>query len=587
MQSTNGKDADWRLLWRLIRIVKEDSRALYGVLALIPIGIGANLLQPYLLKLTIDTAIVGPNPSELLKLCTVFLVVVLLGYVTSTLGEYGLQVIGMTTLKRLRERIFRHVMQQGQGFFDKRTTGALMTRTTNDVEAIYESIAWGGIGRVTDAFAIIATVIIMLALDWRLTIVAFIFSPVIVFVVNLFRRNIRRLFTEIRELLSELNGYFAEQIHGMTELQLHGGRIAAKHRFDAKAGSYLKLYKTANWWDAGLYSIMDGMSALAVGLMIIAASYLMGVGDVGVTLGLIVAFVDYLTKVFVPIREFSGKFASIQRALTALERIFELIDTQEQIREGSTELEIGEHDLVFEDVSFRYREDTSYAVKDISFRVNPGEVVALVGETGSGKTTLGKLLLRRYEHFEGNILVGGHPIQKLTGMSLKQSISMVHQDPYIFDGSIEDNIRLWSKSVKRDALLRAVRASKIDALLEGSDKTLNYHVSERGRNLSAGERQLISIARAFARPSPVVILDEATANVDSATEKLIDDALTSLFKQKTMIVIAHRLSTIMKADRIVVLKQGRLIEQGTHFELCAGTLCPAIAGTLIVGGRGG
>ena len=563
------KPADWRLLLRLIRIVREDAKALYAVLAMIPIGIGANLLQPYLLKLTIDTAIDGPQPEELLQLCCIYMGVILIGYLTATLGEYGLQSIGMTTLKQLRKRIFRHVMRQGQSFFDKKTTGALMTRTTNDVEAIYESIAWGGIGLVTDAFAIMATLVIMLALDWRLTIVSFIFAPLIVFVVNLFRRNIRRLFTEIRHLLSVLNGYFAEQIHGMTELQLHGGRDAAKHRFDTQAKQYLKLYKAANWWDAGLYSVMDGMSALAVGLMVIAATYLMGIGDVGVTLGLIVAFIDYLTKVFVPIREFSGKFAAIQRALTALERIFELLDTKEQIPDGTVTLDSTHHKLEFVNVNFQYRADTPKALSNISFHVNPGEVVALVGETGSGKTTIGKLLLRQYAHFKGQVLVGGQCIHTLTDASLKSSISMVHQDPYIFDGTIEDNIRLWSSDVDTAAMDRAVTAAKVDELLQRTNKGLDHLVTERGRNLSAGERQLISIARAFARPSPIVILDEATANVDSATEQLIDDALSTLFEQKTMIVIAHRLSTIMKADRILVMKDGQLLEQGTHLELMA------------------
>jgi ATP-binding cassette subfamily B multidrug efflux pump len=567
MSQDNTQQADWNLLLRLVNMVRGSSRMIYGVLMLIPIGIAITVLQPYLLKLTIDTAIEAKSPERMLNLCGAYVLAIIFGFIISTLGEYGLQSIGMKTLKNIRRQIFQHVMKQGQSFFDQRTTGALMTRTTNDVEAIYESIAWGGVGLIKDALAIIATLVMMLVLDWRLTIVSFCFAPLIVYVVNLFRTNIRRIFSKIRQLLSVLNGFFAEQIHGMTEVQLHGGRNASIHRFERQAKEYLELYKTANWWDAGLYSIMDGMSALAVGLMLIAAAHIFGLGDASITVGLVVAFIDYLNRVFVPIRDFSGKFAGIQRALTALERIFDLLDTQSEIPDGVGQLDHAAPSIAISNVSFRYRPDSELALDDVSFRVNKGEVVALVGETGSGKTTIGKLIMRQYDGFEGSISVGGHPVETLKAQSLKSAISMVHQDPYIFDGTIEGNITLWSDQITPAELDRAIKGSRVDHLVSKMDLGLQHHVTERGRNLSAGERQLISIARALARPSPIVILDEATANVDSSTEKLIDDALSVLFQQKTMIVIAHRLSTIMKADRIVVMKKGKLVEQGKHDEL--------------------
>ena len=329
---------DWRLLKRLIRIVREESKYLWLVIALVPVGILASVLQPYLIKLTIDEAVVKSNAALLPKYCGTYLALVCLGYFATTVGDFGLQYAGMKTLRQLRSRLFGHIMRQGQSFFDKRTTGALMTRTTNDVDAVYESIAWGGIGLLTDGLAILSTIIIMLSMDWRLTLIVIAFSPLIVFIVNVFRKRIRVLFAELRQVLSELNGFFAEQIHGMTEVQLYRSAFASKTRFKTKAGHYLRLQKAANWWDAGLYSIMDGLSALAVGVMIISVSSWIGVGDEGVTLGLVVAFVDYLTRIFVPIRDFSGKFAIIQRALTALERIFELIDTDEMIRGGTKTL---------------------------------------------------------------------------------------------------------------------------------------------------------------------------------------------------------------------------------------------------------
>ena len=374
-------------------MVKSNSKMLLPVLALIPVGIALSVLQPYLLKLTIDQGIEGHDHEQLLQLSILYVAAILVGFVITTIGEYGLQSIGMNTLKQIRKTIFHHVMKQGQAFFDRRTTGALMTRTTNDVEAIYESIAWGGVGLIKDALAIVATLSMMLVLDWRLTLVSFCFAPLIVYVVNLFRKNIRKLFSEIRQLLSVLNGFFAEQIHGMTELQLHDGREAAIARFERQAKEYLDLYKRANWWDAGLYSIMDGMSALAVGLMLITAGHYVGIGDESVTVGLVVAFIDYLTRVFVPIRDFSGKFAGIQRALAALERIFDLLDTQAEIPSGTQVLTDESPEIELNNVSFKYRPDDTYALKDISFKIKEGEVIALVGETVSGKTTIGKLIM--------------------------------------------------------------------------------------------------------------------------------------------------------------------------------------------------
>ncbi len=484
-----------------------------------------------------------------------------------SLGLYGLQLMGLRALAVLRRDLFERVMSQGQRFFDRRTTGSLMTRTTNDVEAVYESLAWGAVGLITDALMILGTLVAMLWLDWRLTLVSFALSPVIVLVVDIFRRRLRTLFTHIRKSLSSLNGFFAEQINGMTVVQLYGGEARARRQFREMAHDYLETYRRANWWDAALYAIMDGMSAFALGLLLWYGATRFGVAGSGVTLGLLVAFIDYLNKVFVPIRELSGRFATIQRAVAALERVFGLLDTDERVGQGTVRLGDARGELVFEDVSFRYGEDRPLVLSGVDFEVKPGEVVALVGATGSGKTTIGKLLQRMYDGYEGSIRFDGTELRDVDLEDVRANVTVVHQDTYLFDGTIEENIGLWQ--APPDRVHAAASRARATGFIDGWAAGFDHRIAERGGNLSSGQKQLLCIARAMARDAPVVVLDEATASVDSLTEKLIDEAVAELFAEKTVLVIAHRLSTITKADRILVLHRGQVCEQGTHEELLA------------------
>ena len=562
-----------RLMWPLFT---PHRSWLWVVLFATPLGVLGQTLQPLILQQTIDGPLTDSNLAGLLEHCALFFTVVIGAFIFSSLGVYALQLIGLRSLAALRKQLFTHILGQGRSFFDVRTTGALMTRTTNDVDAIGESLTRGVVGLISDALIILGTFTMMLWLNPWLTLISFSISPILFWTVNLCRKQLRNLFTSIRESLSSLNGLFAEYINGADETQRYGAQMAAHQRFDRYSSSFRDLYHRANWWDAGLYAVMDGLSALSVGLVIAFVAYQAeewtGAGLMeGVTVGVLVAFIDALNRIYIPIREFSGRLASIQRALAALDRILALLEVHEEIKSGDIRLQETRGEVSFREVSFKYGNDTPSVLSRINFTVKPGEVVALVGSTGSGKSTIARLLSKQYEGFDGEILLDGIPITQLDSETINSNMVMVGQDPYLFKATIRENIHLWDENLTcqpeqvEAAAKRACAHDFITALAHGYDTPC----SAQGADLSAGQRQLITIARAFARPSPIVILDEATASVDALTERLIDQATALLFEERTVLVIAHRLSTIAKADRIIMLAGGKIIEEGTHHELLA------------------
>ena len=507
------------------------------------------MLKPLLLQATIDGPLSSGDTGSLAQYCALFSAVVIGAFLFNSLGVFGLQLVGLRGLAALRRRLFSHVLAQGQSFFDQRTTGALMTRTTSDVDAIGESLTRGVVGLISDALLIAGTLGVMLWMNVWLTLVSFAISPLLVWVVNSCRKQLRVLFTGIRQALSELNGLFAEYINGATETQRYGAQRVAESRFDELSVKFRDLYHRANWWDAGLYAVMDGLSSLSVGLVIAYVAYYAaswtGAGLIeGVSVGLLVAFIDALNRVYVPIREFSGRLASIQRAFAALDRILGLMDTHAEVETGETHLAQINGEISFNAVSFSYHQDESEVdsrvLDDVSFKVSPGEVVALVGATGSGKSTIARLLSRQYQGFNGSITLDDHPIESLESETVHRAFVMVGQDPYLFKATIGENIHLWDETFAADEgrLVSAAKRACVHDFIMTLPATYQTLCASGGSNLSAGQRQLITIARAFAREAPIVILDEATASVDALTEQLIDEATAQLFAERTVLVIA-------------------------------------------------
>ncbi|MFZ4738585.1 MAG: ABC transporter ATP-binding protein [Bradymonadia bacterium] len=561
--------SDLEMMRRLWPWVRGDRAWIIGVLLLTPLGVGLGLLQPLVLQTAIDGHIAVGQMNGVAALAAAYVALVTFGFGARALSMYGLQRVGLRGLTRLRRGLFTHVTQQGQRFFDRQTTGGLMTRTTNDVDAVYESLSMGAVSLLTDALTIVGTLVAMLLLDWRLTLVCAATAPIIIVVVEVFRRRLRAWSLVIRAALSRLNGFFAERVHGMSVVQLYGAEEASRREFAELGWAYADAYRRSNWWDAGLYAIMDGMSAFAVGLVLWYGAGRVFEPQSGVTLGLLVAFIDYLNKVFVPIREFSGNLATLQRSTAALERVFQLLDTQESIRPGTHPVASVQGHVRFDHVTFRYGPDRPEVLQDVTLEVRAGEVLALVGATGSGKSTIGKLLTRSYDGYTGSITLDGQELHTLAVQDLRTQVTVVHQDGFLFDGTLAENVTLGDPNISAERLAQACAQSRLSEVIAELPDGLEHRVTERGSNLSVGQKQLVAIARALVRDAPLVILDEATASVDSLTERRIDDAIAELFARKTVIVIAHRLSTITRADRIVVLHRGQVAEQGTHDALLA------------------
>ena len=563
-----------QLLQRFWVYAKPDARWLWAGLVAAPLGSLAGLAQPWLIKEAIDGPIhqalnptTGAAPAwSLVTIATLFLVGAVAEFILRGGQFFALQHVGYRALQRLRRGVYQHIMAQGLGFFDTRARGSLLSRSTNDVESIGEILSFGIVGVVGDVFSIVSIIGTMLWMDTRLTLVSLMVAPLVVAIVNLFRRRLRRYSAEIRVAMAQATGHFSEALSGQRIVQLHGREQQTIDEYKALNYRYLRAYHRANWYDASLYAIMDGVAGLCIALLIWYGSgrYLEGL----VSLGLLFAFIQYIQRLFVPIRELSGKVATIERAMASLERIFGLMEVDERPPQGTFSPETVRGAIELRGLHFRYRPDASDVLHDIDLRVDAGEVVALVGPTGSGKSTIGKLLTRMYVSPPGTLLVDSRPVEDWHLATLRGAIGVVQQDVTLFSGTVRDNVTLGRAGIDDAAVNSALARSRLGDRIERLGG-LDAELTEGGGNLSAGERQLLSIARVLAADPPMVILDEATASIDSLTEQDVQEALDAVFKGRTVVVVAHRLSTIRRADRIVVLEAGRIVEQGSHAELIA------------------
>lgn len=564
------------LLLRFWSFARPHKMWLFTGLAMIPLVAAMTTVRPLLLKRAIDVEIANGDIPGLRLIAVAFLAAVLVGFVVQAVEVYAIQRAGHFVISDLRSTIFRHVLHLPSRYFDRHALGSLLTRTTSDVEALGETLSFGVFMIVTDVVMMLAILVAMFTLSPSLTLTTLFVAPILFVLLRYFGGALRRLQLQVRTAQAAQNGHLAEQLGGVSVVQLFGRQERAHARYRELGESYISATKRANIYDALLFSIMDGVSAFAVALLLWFAAPSVVREQGAVTLGLLFAFVDYLQRIFVPIKEFSGKLATIQRAAASLERIYGLLDepVETSTHADADELASWRGGLKVEGLSFRYKDAGPDVLRDVTFEVAPGEVVAIVGRTGSGKSSLGRVLTRFYEGYRGSITLdlGGQAreLSSIPPKPLRRHLLMVQQDVFLFNETIAYNVALGEPQLLGETaeIREALSLVQAHSLL-GERGRLEFEVGERGSNLSAGEAQLVAFARVAVRKPAMLILDEATACVDSMTERKVQAAIERLLEGRSVIVIAHRLSTVRRADKILVFQQGRIAEQGSHADLMA------------------
>jgi len=571
-----GKIYDRRLMRRFVRYVMPYRSQILWVLFLLPLVAATKLAQPYILKIAIDNHIVTHDLSGLPQLAAGFLAVIFAESLFTFAEVYLLMYVGQQVMYDLRVELFAHLQRLSARFFDQTPVGSLVTRLTSDVEVLGEMFAAGIVTVVGDILVLAGIVGIMLFMNVKLSLVTFSVLPLLIWVAFAFRNWMRAAFRQVRVRLANLSAFLAESIGGMAVVQLFNRERDEAKEFERLNASYMEANLPVITWDAALYAVVETLSSVAVALII-----WYGGGEIvrgTLSFGALVAFIQYIEKFFSPIRDLSAKYSVMQGSMAALERIFALLDREAPAEEGAPaptpaperpqeEVALARplSSISFRDVWFAYHQE-EYVLKDFSLEMKHGEKVALVGETGGGKTTVTRLLARFYEVNRGEIAIDGVDLRRLSLKALRSRIGVVLQDPYLFSGTVAYNISLGDP----EALKRVERAAAVvgaDRFIRNLPNGFDEEVRERGVNFSAGERQLISFARAVAFDPEILVLDEATASVDPASERLIEQGLEGLMEGRTTLVVAHRLSTIRDADRIVVIHRGEKAEEGSHAEL--------------------
>jgi ATP-binding cassette, subfamily B, multidrug efflux pump len=635
-----GKAYDSRLMKRLLRYLRPYRFKVLIALASIVLKAGADVLGPFLTMVAIDrylapthqapswaSRLLSPRPlTGIAQIAALYVGLILFSFLLEYLQTYFMQWAGQMVMYDLRSEIFRHLQRMHIGFYDKNPVGRLVTRVTTDVDALNEMFTSGVVSIFEDIFVLAGILTIMLCMDWRLALITFAVLPLIAYATNVFRGRVRDSYRRIRVAIARINAHLQEHVSGIMVLQLFNREQKAFDAFSEVNAQHMEAFKDAIMAHAVYYPIVEFLSSFAIACVIwfgghdviremqvtkvvlgFGASKLLPLHFVkeALTIGVLVAFIQYAQRFFRPIQDLSEKYNILQSAMAAAERVFKLLDTKVEITEAAvTKLPDGPGRIEFDHVWFAYRVaprsgegkvadlsgrpgragtpvptqssptqalagEPDWVLRDVTFSIEPGETVAIVGHTGAGKTTIISLLLRFYDVQRGAIRIDGVDIKEMPLDDLRRRFGVVLQDPFLFTGTIEGNIRLGTDWISDEQVRQAAEDVNLADFIHNLPNTYKEEVHERGSTLSTGQKQLISFARALAHSPKILILDEATSSVDTETEFKVRDALAKMVEGRTSIIIAHRLSTIQRADKIIVMHKAQLREMGTHQQLLA------------------
>ncbi|MBM3237255.1 ABC transporter ATP-binding protein [Candidatus Poribacteria bacterium] len=565
-EDEKAKVYDHELMRRLLKYLSPYKRQIVVALILTIAAAVVMLAGPYLTKIAIDDYVrpLKLKGLELIVLC--YILALVLEAALNYAKRYITQMIGQDVMYDMRLQIFSHLQRLHVGFFDRNPVGRLMTRVMGDVSVLNDLFTSGVIEVFGDLFSLLSIMIMMLSLNWKLALVTYTVIPLIFIATFIFQIKVRRAYREGRRQLARVNAFLEENLVGMTTVQAFCQEKRSFDKFNERNESYLNANLRSVLYHALFFPLVEVIGAIATALII-----WYGGGKIiqnAMTIGSLVAFIQYSARFFWPIRSLTEKYNILQAAMAASERIFVLLDTEPLIKNPEVPAKVDKikGHIEFKDVWFAYN-DEDYVIKGISFEAKEGEKVAIVGATGAGKTSIINLLCRFYEISKGQILIDGVDIRDLELDKLHRSIGIVQQDVFLFSGTIEGNIRLGHQDISLQNVIQAAQSVHADYFIKKLPELYQSEVQERGSTFSVGQKQLIAFARALAYDPEILVLDEATSSVDTETEMLIQDALKRLMYGRTSIIIAHRLSTIQNADKIIVMHRGRIREMGSHWEL--------------------
>ncbi len=577
-EEREDKAYDAALTRRLLRYVRPYRLPVVVAVLLLMAGAALQAVPPYLIQLTIDEAIPARDIPHLYRIGAFFAAALVTGFVVEYLQLLITTWIGQKVMFDLRMEVFRHLQRLNLGFFDRNPVGRLMTRVTNDVETLNELFSSGVVTMFGDLFTVIFIIGAMFLLDWRLALVTLAVLPLVFAAAFIFRGLIRKVSWDIRIRLAKINAYLQERVSGIRIVQLFGREQDTSKRFEQINRDHLEANLRSITYYALFFPVIEVLTALAFALVLGYGGFSVLEGTM--TIGLVTAFLSYVRRLFRPIQDLSEKYNLLQGAVASSERIFGLLDTEPAIPDVADPLplpEPGRGEIEFRDVWFRYPKpeggtesdggDDEWILRGVSFLVRPGERVAIVGATGSGKSTIINLLMRFYAPQRGEILFDGVPISRVSERALRDRIGLVLQDVFLFSEDAAANIAFGRPEATSGSIIAAAEQVGADPFIRRLEGGYDHRLGERGASISVGERQLIAFARALLVDPVVLVLDEATSSIDTELEARIEEALETLMRGRSTLVVAHRLSTVQRADQILVLKKGEIMERGTHASL--------------------